>query len=177
MNITTRLVFTFNFSLLSCIAICQDSQSVKIQLTDPTIERTASFAVWRTDYYMCTGIAYTKSLGKTVDDFATFVGNNHSWEGMRGKGLAPPVKLLHFVIKNYKDGKFEILSESDSLVTMRSNRPYKAYFKDGPQLGVTLEEFEICLWKHIGIMANRIGLNFIYQIDGDQITSSLSIRK
>ena len=51
-----------------------------------------------------------------------------------------PVRLLHFVIKNYKEGKFEILTESDSSVTMKSNRPYKAYFKDGPQLGVTIEE-------------------------------------
>jgi hypothetical protein len=149
----------------------------KIQLTPPTIERTASFAVWRTDYYICTGIAYARSVGKTVDDFATFVGNNHSWESMRGKGLEPPVKLLNFAIKNYKNGSFEILAESDSSVTMRSNRPYAPYFKDGPMLGVSIDEFERCLWGHIAILADRIGLDFKYKIQGEQITSTLSIRK
>ena len=165
------------FLLFNGLALAQERGTQKIQLTPPAIETTASFAVWRTDYYICTGIAYAKSLGKTADDFAAFVGSHHSWESIRGKGLAPPVQLLYFVIKNYEDGKFEILSESDSSVTMRSNRPYASYFTDGPLLGVTVDEFEICLWKHIGIMADRIGLDFVYRIEGDQITSTLSIRK
>ena len=42
-----------------------------------------SWSVWRTDYYICTGIAYAKSLGKTPEDFGVFVGNEHasSWDG------------------------------------------------------------------------------------------------
>jgi hypothetical protein len=177
MIITTRFLMTLCFFLFYGLALSQERGPQKIQLTAPTIERTANFAVWRTDYYICTGIAYARSLGKTVDDFAAFVGSQHSWEGMRGKGLAPPVQLLYFVIKNYKDGRFEILAESDSSVTMRSNRPYASYFKAGPLLGVTVDEFEPFLWKHIGIMAGRIGLDFVYRIEGDQITSTLSIKK
>jgi hypothetical protein len=177
MNIAKRFLMTFCILLFSSLAISQEKTTQKIQLTAPTIETTADFAVWRTDYYICTGIAYARSLGKTVDDFAEFVGSHHSWEDMRGKGLAPPVQLLYFLIKNYKDGKFEILSESDSSVTMRSNRPYASYFNDGPLLGVTVDEFESCLWKHIGIMARRIGLDFVYRVEGDQITSTLSIKK
>jgi hypothetical protein len=177
MNMTTRFSMALCFLLFNTLALAKEGGTQKIPLTAPTIETTANFAVWRTDYYICTGIAYAKSLGKTADDFAAFVGSHHSWEGMRGKGLGPPVQLLYFLIKNYKDGKFEILAESDSSVTMRSNRPYASYFADGPLLGVTVEEFEACLWKHIRIMADRIGLDFVYRIEGDQVTSTLSIRK
>ena len=177
MGISTKFMVLPAMLLLTSLAMCQQAVMHKIQLTPPTIERTANFAVWRTDYYICTGIAYARSLGKTVDDFTTFLGNHHDWEDMRGKSLAPPVKLLYFLIKNYKNGDFQILSESDSSVTMKWNRPYAEYFKDGPQLGVTLDEFETCLWGHVAIMARRIGLDFRYKIQGEQITSTLSIEK
>ena len=177
MPITTRILLGSTMCLLTSLAVCQQPAVHKIQLTPPTIQRTATFAVWRTDYYICTGIAYAKSLGKTVDDFATFVGNNHSWQSMRGKGLEPPVQLLNFAVGLYGTGKFEIVSESDTLVTMRSNRPYATYFKDGSMLGVSIDEFERCLWGHIAILAARIGLDFKYKIQGDQINSTLSYSK
>jgi len=145
-----------------------------IQLSQPTAKQIAGFAVWRVDYYICTGIAYAKRLGKTADDFAAFVGETHSWEEMKGKGLEPPVQLLYFVIKNYEAGEFEITSQSEHAIAMRFNRPYAGYFKDGPQLGVSLDEFETCLWKHIAIMARRIGLDFVYNIEGDHITATLA---
>jgi hypothetical protein len=132
--------------------------------------------VWRTDFYICTGIAYAKSQGKTPDNFAKFLGNAHSWEDFKGKGLAPAVQMLYGLIKLYENGKFEILSESDTLVAMRSNRPYEDYFKNGPLLGVSLEEFEQCLWGHVLILANRIGLNLKYKIEDDQILSSLKMK-
>ena len=148
-----------------------------MKITTPTIEETANYAVWRTDFYICTGISYAKSLGKTVDDFARFVGNAHSLESLKGQGLEPPVQLLDSLIKNYKNGNFEILSETDSLVTMKSNRPYAEYFNNGAMLGVTLEEFERYLWSHIVIMFNRINLDFAYHIEGNSIMYSLSIRE
>ena len=149
---------------------------VTIHLTSPSTETIARWSVWRTDYYICTGIAYAKSLGQTVDDFATFVGNTHSWEDMEGQGLAPPVQLLYFAIKSYEGGEFEILSESDHSVAMRCNRPYASYFQSGPSLGVSLNEFEACLWKHAAILADRIGLDFVYRIEGDQVMATLSTR-
>ncbi len=177
MKITKRFIITFSFLMFTSFAFSQEKVVQKIQLATFTIEETANYAVYRTDFYICTGISYAKSLGKTVDDFASFVGNAHSLESMRGKGLEPPVQLLNFVIKNYKNGNFEILSETDSLVTMKSNRPYAEYFNNGPMLGVTLEEFERCLWPHIVILFDRINLDFVYHIEGDSIMSSLSIRE
>jgi hypothetical protein len=84
--------------------------------------------------------------------------------------------MLNGLIKLYGNGKFEILSESDTLVTMQSNRPYSEYFKNGPMLGVSLDEFESCLWGHIIMLADRIDLNFKFNIEGDRITSSLRIK-
>ena len=95
----------------------------------------------------------------------------------REQGLAPVVRLLHFAIENYDNGRCDVISESDSAVTMRINRPYAAFFKDGPVLGVTLEEFETYLWKHMAIMADRIGFDFVYHIEGEYLTATLSMKK
>lgn len=161
--------------MITFLASGQDNVYKKIQLKDPlptTLEKS-NYNIWRTDFYICTGIAYVKSIGKTTDDFATFVGNTHSWESIKGKGLEPAVQVLYGLIMLYQNGRFEIISESPSLITMQFNRPYKEYFSDGDQLGVTLEEFERCLWGHIKILSDRIGLNFEYKIAGEQIISSL----
>jgi hypothetical protein len=145
-----------------------------IKLTPQSVSEKAKFAVWRTDYYICTGIGYAKSLGKTVSDFASFVGEAHSWEEMRGQGLEPPVQLLYFVIKSYDGGEFEIISESENSVKMKCNRPYARYFDNNAMLGVSLDEFETCLWQHISIMARRIELDFSYRIKNDSVLIELS---
>jgi hypothetical protein len=152
----------------------QADSSATIQLPPPSTEQIAGFAVWRVDYYICTIIAYAKSLGKTVEELINYVGNAHDWEEMRGKGVVPPVRFLYFLIMNYKNGEFEILSQSDSSIQMRFNRPYARFFANDPMLGVSVEEFESFLWDHIAIMARRIDLNFIYQVEGETITATLS---
>ena len=149
----------------------------QIQLVPPTAEQINRFAIWRTDIYICTSIAFAKSLGKTPGEFTTFLGYTHDWEKMRGQGLEPPLQLLHFLIKNYPNGEFEILSESDWEVSMRFNRPYARYFEGDAMLGISLEEFEAVLWGHIAIMARRIGLDFTYQVEGDTIHAALALAR
>lgn len=95
---------------------------------------------------------------------------------MKGKGLEPPVQLLNMVITNYKNGNLEILSESDSLVTMRSNRPYVDYFRSGELFGVTVDEFEYFLYSHIDKMFDTLDLIFEYQIEDETIKYTLSIK-
>ncbi len=156
--------------------VAKDSAYVKIQLNDATVEQKQGYAVWRTDYYICTGISYAKSLGQTVDDFAVFVAGKH-YMGSGDKGLAPIVRLFHFVFESYPNSQFDIISESDSLVNMKSNRPYSANFKDGPIFGVTLEEFERFLFQHIRLMAEKIGFDFAYHIEGDSMIFTLAKKK
>jgi hypothetical protein len=44
-------------------------------------------------------------------------------------------------------------------------------------LGVVVEEFEACLWGHITIQADRVGLIFKYKIVDDQIISSIKLKR
>jgi hypothetical protein len=154
----------------------QDAQQppFKIKLAPPSEGEVVKFAVWRTDFYICTGISFAKRVGKPVEDFVSFVGETHSWEDMRGQGLEPPVQLLYFAIKSYDGGEFEIISEAENCVTMKSNRPYARFFKNNSMLDVSLEEFELCLWQHISIMAKRINLDFTYRIEGNHVFLTLS---
>ena len=177
-QLTTNLIIIF--ILILNAAYSQETDSSKIRLTKASIENTASYAVWRTDFYICTGIAYAKSVGKSPDDFMNFVAKTHgeSLKSMKGKGLEPLVSLLHFVITNYPNGTFEVISESDKEVKIKSNRPYSEYFsKKGSMLGVTLYEFERCLWGHIQIMFKSIDIDFEYHIKDDFVEAILSLSK
>lgn len=156
-------------------AVSQKTNHNEISLSPWPVEQIANFAVWRTDYYICTGIAYAKSRGLTVDDFAEFVGTHHSLENVDTKHVEQPVRILYHLINNYPNGKFEIISESDSSATVRFNRPYAEYFKNGPQLGVSLEEFEKFLYGHITILLERKDIDFKYHIHGEEITAMLII--
>jgi hypothetical protein len=69
---------------------------------------------------------------------------------------------------------FQIITENDIEVKAKFNRPYSEYFKDGPMLGVTLQEFENFLWTHISIALKRIDIDFKYEVNGDHIDSSLT---
>lgn len=129
-RLITNLIIIF--VLILNAAYSQEKDSSKIKLTKAPIENTASYAVWRTDFYICTGIAYAKSVGKSPDDFMNFVAKTHgeTLKSMKGKGLEPLVSLLHFVVTNYPNGTFEIISESEKTVKVKFNRPYSEYFKN-----------------------------------------------
>ncbi len=72
------LLLALLFLLIGKQGFSQETQNLEIKLTDRTVESKLSYATWRIDYYICTGIAYAKSLGMTVDDFAAFVASKHS---------------------------------------------------------------------------------------------------
>lgn len=178
MKIITKLSLAFIYFVFASSVFSQNQTHQKIQLNDwDSVLSKANWAIWRTDFYICTGIAYAKTLGKTTDDFAQFIGNAHSWDAINDKDLPAAVQILYYLITLYENGKFEILAQSDTLVTMKSNRPYKHYFNDGHMLGVTIDEFESCLWGHIAILAERREIDFIYKINDDEIISSLEIKK
>ena len=169
-----------NRFLLLCIisAICdlgfsQEIQDSKTQLADSPIESKHAYSTWRTDYYICTGIAYAKSLGMTVDDFAEFVGSKHSITNPGDTSISAVIETFHWVMKTYPKGKFELLSESDSSATMRWNRAYSSYYRNGPVLGVTIEEFERYLYGHVAIMTRRIGIDFKYDVKEDTILGTI----
>jgi hypothetical protein len=159
---------------LSNIGLSQEIQSSKTQLIDRPIESKLNYATWRTDYYICTGIAYAKSLGMTAKDFAVFVGNRHTITGPKDTSISAIVKSMYMVMTTYPKGKVELLTESNSSATMKFNRPYLSYFRNGPVLGVTIDEFEEYLYGHVAIMTKNIGTEFKYDIKGDTIFGKLT---
>jgi hypothetical protein len=162
-------------SVLSFALSGQDAAVVSINLATPKIETTAKYAVWRTDYYICTGLAYAKSQGKSVQDFTNFVADRHTLDTFRNKGLASLVKFFNFFMKSYPGGKLEIIFSNVKSVQFRSNRPYRQYFNDGPILGVTLDEFESYLWGHLIIILKRIDIKMDNTIDSNYVTITLSL--
>jgi ketosteroid isomerase-like protein len=149
----------------------------RIPLTDAPLDRRLRYTAWRTDYYICTGIAFAKSLGHPVEDFAAFVASQHDMGTTSADGLTKIAQLLYFALTNYPKGQVVVTAESDTAITMQFNRAYAAYFKKGPVLGVTLDEFERCLWGHIEILSKRNGFGFAYRIEGDNVTFTISLRK
>ncbi len=168
-----KFLFLFFFATICGFGFSQEVQDPKTQLTNRPIESKHSYATWRTDYYICTGIAYAKSLGMTVDDFAAFVASKHSITSPEDTTISDVIKAFNWVMTTYPDGKFELLTESDSSATMRWNRAYSSYYRDGPVLGVSMEEFERYLYGHVAIMTRRIGIDFKYDIKEDTVLGTI----
>ena len=165
--------------ILSAFIIAQEQTEQKIELPERTPEWKLARAVWHMDLYVCTGIAYAKSLGKTAEDYGKFVGEKFapSWEGLKEQGIAPVMRIFSGHWQLYKNGKCEILNESETSVTIRANRPYLAYFKDGELYGVTVEEYESFVVQ-IGLaIQNYLGLKYEQKIEGDWVVVTISEKK
>jgi hypothetical protein len=162
------------FIVITNFGLSQEIQNPKTQLIDRPIESKLNYSAWRTDYYICTGIAYAKSLGMTAKDFAVFVGSKHSITGPLDTSISAVINTFNTVMTTYPKGIVELRSETNSNATMIWNRPYMAYFKNGPVLGVTLDEFEEYLYGHVAIMTKRIGILFKYEIKGDTVFGNIT---
>jgi hypothetical protein len=158
---------------LLCCSNGIQAQIAHTQLANLPIESKLDWATWRTDLYICTGIAFAKSIGMTANDFAVFVGNKHSITSPSDTSISAVIKTLNMLFTTYPKGKFELLTESNLSATMKWNRPYSAYFEDGLVFGVSLEEFESVLYGHAIIMTKRIGIDFKYDVKGDTIFCTL----
>jgi len=151
----------------------------KIEIPERTLEWKLNRASWHMDLYICTAIAYAKSLGKTAEDYGKFVGEKFApgWEGAKGQGVAPVIRTFSGHWQIYKNGKFEIVSESETSVIARMNRPYSVYFKDGDLYGVTMNEYEAFL-EQVGLaIANYLGLTYEQKVEEDNLIVTISEQK
>ena len=168
------LFLTVIVAFLFCTkSYSQDTSYTKIELEETLLKDKHIFTTWRVDYYICTGIAYAKSMGQSVEDFAEFVGKHHSLTYPDDETLSGVAKSGHYVMTSYPWGKYEIISESDSVIVAKSNRLYK----NGPMLDVTIEEFEKYFWGHVVIMASKINIDFKYEIRENEVIQTFSYKK
>ena len=152
----------------------QDINNQETLFKEIPIETKHKYAVWRTDYYICTGIAYAKSMGQSIEDFAKFVAKHHNMTSPSDTSLINVARTAHFVITTYPGGEFQLVSESDSVVIVKTNRPYKNYFSNGPVLGVTLEEFEDYLFGHVALMTSKINISCYYEVEDEEVLCTFS---
>ena len=111
------LFVTVIVAILFCTkSYSQDTNYTKIELEETPLETKHRFATWRVDYYICTGIAYAKSMGQSVEDFAEFVGTHHDLTWTNDQTLSGAVQSGHLVLTHYPGGTYEIVSESDSVI-------------------------------------------------------------
>lgn len=177
MKTNFRILLT-SFGVVLCV-LCtgQEKASSNIQFKETSLEDIQRFTAWRTDYYICTGIAYAKSMGQSVEDFAEFVGKHHSLGDPNNATLASVAQTGHLVMTSYPGGRYDIISESDSMIVAKSNRPYKVYYKNGPMLGVTLDEFEKYFWGHVAIMASKLNMESKCEITENEVIHTLTYKK
>ena len=72
-----KTLLTFALSVTIAQLCFAQSEPSKIELTKADYEKIANYAVWRTDYYICTGIAFAKSIGKSPNSFTNFAAQTH----------------------------------------------------------------------------------------------------
>ena len=149
------------------IELDPESDSIKTFIYDFPSDQLLKWSAWRTDFYICTGIAFAKENGFTVQDFAKFGAKTHTytWNSIRGKGIDPIAQALIRFWKSYQSSDPEILNKSDSSITIRFEKPYKNFFYDGHLLGVSISEFETYLFGHIRLILNNIEMEFDYTIE------------
>jgi hypothetical protein len=70
MKTNFRILIAFFGIVLISPSYAQDATATKIQFQETPIEGKHSFTAWRVDYYICTALAYAKSMGHSVEDFA-----------------------------------------------------------------------------------------------------------
>jgi hypothetical protein len=158
--------------LLASIGIAQQ----KIQMPELTDQMKTNRAVWQMDLYICTGIVYAKSLGKTAKDYGKFVGEQviPNWAGRKGQGPAPFLQALSIRSQIYQKGTFEIVSETETSFTVKMNRPYVDYFYAGELYGVTLDEYEAFFEQMAVTITDYLGLKYEQKVEGEYLIAAIT---
>jgi hypothetical protein len=154
-------------------------QAKTIAFPDFTVDQNWARATTLVYSVQVGGYAIAKSHGTSAEDYArqsaaTFA---PGW-GSRDAGSA--IRYARGIQNNYRafsGARVDVLSVSDTLITMRVNRPWAAYF--GVQkavYGVTLDEFELISGIFNEGVARYLGLRYEQRIDSAWVTMTISGR-
>jgi hypothetical protein len=124
-------------------------------------------------------MAYAKERGASLEESGRWWGDLFapSWGQPGSYG---PLEVMRGMRRNFLSWpgmEVEVLSQTETSVTARVNRPWIAYFGDtGTWYGVTLEEFERLNSMFMGRIANYHGLAFEERRDGERLVLTFSRR-
>jgi hypothetical protein len=124
-------------------------------------------------------LAYAKARGTSLEQFGRWWGDMFapSWGEPGSYG---PFEVMRGMRRNflcYPDMEVEILSQSESAVSARLNRPWVAHFDDQRALyGVSLEEFDTLQSMFMRRVADYHGLAFEERREGERLIVTFSRR-
>ena len=145
-------------SLLAPLTIQAQAVELATYTPEQRWERAASqFAVSGV-----AAIAYAKSMGQTVEEYAGAVADLFApgW-GEPDSGSLTIVRGMHRNFSLFPNAEFEIVEQSEESVTARVNRPWAGYFgEDETWYGVTLEEYEKSNQVFLSRLCEYLGLGY-----------------
>ena len=125
------------------------------------------------------GFAFAKTRGVSAEEYGRVVGDLFApgW-GQRDGGSA--IRYARGIQNNLRamtGTSVEVLAVSDTLVSMRATRGWRAYF--GPSqavFGVTLDEYETIQGTFQDRVARYLGLRYAQRVEGDYVVMTISGR-
>jgi len=159
------------------------SQPLRAQTVDLTDNRTAeqkwTRSVFLLDFAYIGFIAYAKSVGQTPEQSADFMIDFAApgWGTPGERTMASFVRGMFGNYHLYDTLEFEILSESESEIRGRMNRPYAARFGEtGEAYGVTLQDFTQVMTHFYEGVAHYLGFDMTHEVNGEWVTFTVKTR-
>jgi len=137
-------------------------QAQEIELATYTPEQRWERASSQLVVSFVSAISFAKSVGQTPEGFAQSVINLFApgW-GEPGSGTLGVVGGMNRNYLMFTESEFELVEQSETSVTARSNRPWLRYFgEDEIYYGVTVEEFETVFRMFNEGIAKHLGLGY-----------------
>lgn len=124
-------------------------------------------------------LAYAKTQGTSLEEFGRWWGDLFapSWGQPGSYGPFEVMRGMRRNFLSWPDMQFEILSQTETSVSARINRPWTAYFgEDETWYGVTLSEYETLNSMFTKRIAEYHGLVLTEQRDGEYLVMTFSRR-
>ena len=127
---------------------------------------------------MLNQINYAKSIGKSVEDVATFAGNQFKLSWNKENGWEGYVKgcLGNWTIIR-PDNKLDILEQSDTMIRFKSKIPYARLKNNGPRYNVSHEEYMSFLKIAHKIIGEYLGASTTFEDVDDGIINEGLFKK
>lgn len=133
-----------------------------IELSTYTPEQRWERAASQVGAAMVGAIAYAKSRGESAEAWGQAVADIFApgW-GEAGSGTLGIVQGMHRNYSLWPDCEFEIVTQSETSITVRANHPWEGFFgEDQVSYGVTLEEFGEAFQVFNSRLSEHLGLGY-----------------
>ncbi|MCX6029174.1 MAG: hypothetical protein NT169_07700 [Chloroflexi bacterium] len=151
-----------------------------IELPRLTLEQKWQTAEENLIYFVVSGIAFAKSMGKSPEDFGTFAGViavTPSWGKDEGKG---PQALVAGISRNkqqFRDFQLEILSESETMVEAKMKGFGENDVRHWLEPGVTVDDYLRFFDRKWIAIADHLGLEYKQRVEGDWIVFTVTEKR